>query len=238
MYTRAVPRVALTFDDGPGPSTAEILDILRDLGVHATFFVLGKSVDEARWCEGDVARARSLVGRALREGHVIGNHTYSHQRPSEYLGLAADLRKGDEVIRARRREVGLPEDAPIAVRLPYGIRLVERTVPAPTGTLQVAALDPRVPVLASLGRAHLHWTSDFEDWTLRPDAGPVLAERMLEHVVGQAALGLDAVIDLHDGGTGSDWGYARPATVEGVRRFCLEARRRGWEFFTVGQPVQ
>jgi len=233
MYTRPVPRVALTFDDGPGPSTAEILDILRDLGVHATFFVLGKSVEEARWCDGDVARARALVARALHEGHVVGNHTYSHARPSEYLGLAADLRRGDDVIRARRREVGHPEDAPIPFRLPYGIRLVERTIPTATGTLLCATLDPRVPVLAGLGRAHLHWTSDFEDWTLPPDGGPALAERMLEHVARQAELQLDAVIDLHDGGTGSDWGYARPATVQGVRLFCEGARSRGWDFFTV-----
>jgi peptidoglycan-N-acetylglucosamine deacetylase len=233
MYTRRVPRVALTFDDGPGPSTAEILDILRDARVHATFFVLGKSVEEARWCDGDTARARSLVVRALGEGHVVGNHTYQHARPTEYLGFAADLRRGDEVIRACRREAGAPEDAPIAVRLPYGVRLVERTVSAPTGTLQVAALDPRLPVLASLGRTHVHWTSDFDDWTLPLDAGAQLATAMAEHVHRQAALGLDAVIDLHDGGTGSDWGYARPATAQGVRLFLDEAYRQGWTFFTV-----
>ena len=233
MYTRPVPRVALTFDDGPGPSTAEVLDILRDLGVRATFFVLGKSVEEPRWCDGDVARARSLVGRALREGHVVGNHTYSHARPPEYLALAADLARGDAVIRARRRDAGLAEEGPIPVRLPYGIRLLERTIEAPTGTLQVAALDPRLPVLASLGRTHVHWTSDFEDWTLPPEAGPALADRMLEHVERQAALDLGAVIDLHDGGTGSDWGYARPATVEAVRRFLEEAQRRAWDFYTV-----
>jgi peptidoglycan/xylan/chitin deacetylase (PgdA/CDA1 family) len=233
MYTRPVPRVALTFDDGPGPSTAEILDILRDLGVRATFFVLGKSVEEARWCDGDVARARSLVARALREGHVVGNHTYAHARPPEYLGLAADLARADAVIRARRKDADLAEEAPIPVRLPYGLRLVERTIEAPTGTLQVAALDPRLPVLASLGRTHVHWTSDFEDWTLAPDAGPALAERMLAHVERQAALELAAVIDLHDGGTGSDWGYERAATADGVRRFVEEALRRGWDFFTV-----
>jgi chitin deacetylase len=233
LYNSAVARVALTFDDGPGPTTAEILDILRDGGVHATFFVAGKSVEEARWCDGDVARARSLVVRALREGHVIGNHTYSHARPSEYLSLAADVRRADDVIRARRREAGLPDDAPIPLRLPYGIRLVERTVPATTGTLQVAALDPRLPVLASLGRTHVHWTADFDDWTLPPDAGPALAEAMLDHVNRQSVLGLDAVCDLHDSGTGSQWGYARPATAEGVRRFIAEAKSRGIAFFTV-----
>jgi peptidoglycan/xylan/chitin deacetylase (PgdA/CDA1 family) len=164
---------------------------------------------------------------------VVGSHTYSHARPSEYLSLAPDVQRGDAVIRACRQQAGKAEEPPIAIRLPYGLRLVERTIPAPTGTLQVAALDPRLPVLASLGRTHVHWSSDFEDWTLAPDAGPLLAERMAAHVERQTLLGLDAVVDLHDGGTGSDWGYARPATAHGVRLFVDEARRRGWEFFTV-----
>lgn len=229
---RLVPRVALTFDDGPGPATAELLDILRDAGVRATFFVLGRNVDEAPWCDGDVARARSLVTRALREGHVVGNHTFSHERPNAYLGFAADLRRNDAVIRALRRDAGVAEDAPIPVRLPYGLRLLEQTISVPTGSLNIVALDPRLPVLASLGRTHVHWTSDFEDWTALPTDGPALVARMVDHVERNAELGFDAVIDLHDGGTGSSWGYARPATVAAVRAFLAEAKRRGWASFT------
>lgn len=228
-----MPRVALTFDDGPGPATAELLDILRDAGVRATFFVLGRNVEEAPWCDGDAARARALVTRALRDGHVVGNHTYSHARPEEYLGLAGDLLRADEVIRARRRDAGLDPDAPIPVRLPYGLRLLEQTIAVPTGSLNVVALDPRLPVLASLGRTHVHWTSDFSDWTALPTDGPVLCARMLDHVERVGELGLDAVLDLHDSGTGSRWGYARPATVAAVRQFVEEARRRGWGTFTV-----
>ena len=228
-----VPRYALTFDDGPGPTTAELLDILRDAGVRATFFVLGKNVEAPRWCEDDVARTRALVERTIREGHVVGNHTFSHAKPAAYLDLPADLRRADEVIRACRRAAGAPVDAPIPVRLPYGIRIVEETVPVRTGTLQVGTLDPRLPVLASLGRAHVHWTSDFGDWTLGEEEAPELARRMLAHVESIAALGLDAVLDLHDAGTGSDWGWARPATAAAVAAFLAEAARRGWASFTV-----
>jgi chitin deacetylase len=225
-------RVALTFDDGPGPDTAALLDVLRDAAWPATFFVLGRNVGEAPWC-GDPARARALVVRALNEGHVVGNHTYSHARPEEYLGLARDLARGEDIVRACRRDAGLPTDGPVAFRLPYGVRLVERTQGVDTGTLAAAVLDPRLPVLASLGRAHLHWTSDFSDWRALPSDGPDLARRMLEHASQQAALGLDAVLDLHDSGTGSNWGYARPATVEAVRQFVAVARARGFEPFTV-----
>ena len=61
--------VALTFDDGPHPQyTAEILDILAEYGVHATFFVIGKNAKEHP----------DLVRRELSEGHEVGNHTEHH----------------------------------------------------------------------------------------------------------------------------------------------------------------
>ena len=61
--------VALTFDDGPDPEwTPKILDILKEHGVKAAFFVVGKNAEDHP----------GLVQRILDEGHEIGNHTYSH----------------------------------------------------------------------------------------------------------------------------------------------------------------
>jgi peptidoglycan/xylan/chitin deacetylase (PgdA/CDA1 family) len=61
--------VALTFDDGPNePYTSQILDLLDQYDAKATFFVLGKNVE----LHPDVAK------RIVTEGHVLGNHTYSH----------------------------------------------------------------------------------------------------------------------------------------------------------------
>jgi peptidoglycan/xylan/chitin deacetylase (PgdA/CDA1 family) len=62
------PVVALTFDDGPGPKTMQILDTLDKYGVKATFFVIGKNVD----------RRPAVAREIVRRGHEIGNHTYSH----------------------------------------------------------------------------------------------------------------------------------------------------------------
>jgi peptidoglycan/xylan/chitin deacetylase (PgdA/CDA1 family) len=62
------PVVALTFDDGPSPDTAEVLDILAHYQVKATFFVIGQNVQ----------RHPDLARRIVAEGHAIGNHTYSH----------------------------------------------------------------------------------------------------------------------------------------------------------------
>jgi chitin deacetylase len=211
---------ALTFDDGPGPSTADLLDVLRDAGVRATFFLLGRNVEEAPWC-GDPVRARALAERALREGHVLGNHTYSHFRPDRWREFAADVRRGEAVIRSLRQ-------GPIPFRLPYGIQRVDG--PFPLGTIG-ERMDPRVAVIASMGIGHQHWTSDFDDWTLREADAPALARRMIAHVEQCEAEGLDAVLDLHDSGTGSTFGYERPATVAGVKLFLDEALRRGWTAF-------
>lgn len=62
------PRAALTFDDGPGPSTPAILDALSDEGVRATFFVLGR---QAR-------RHPEMMRRIRDEGHQIASHGYDH----------------------------------------------------------------------------------------------------------------------------------------------------------------
>jgi len=213
---------ALTFDDGPGPSTSALLDVLRDHGVRATFFLLGRNVEEAPWC-GDPKQARGIAERALKEGHVLGNHSYSHFRPDRWREFAADVRRGEAVLRLLR-------PGPIPFRLPYGIQRVEGAFPlGSTGD----ELDPRVAVIASMGLTHQHWTSDFDDWTLRSSDAPTLAARMTAHVDQCQSAGIDAVLDLHDSGTGSSFGYDRPATVEGVKLFVQEAQRRGWKSFTV-----
>lgn len=67
---RDVPTVALTFDDGPNPPrTDEVLEILADAGVRATFFVIGK------WC----MRFPHAFERIVGAGHVVGNHSYEHK---------------------------------------------------------------------------------------------------------------------------------------------------------------
>jgi peptidoglycan-N-acetylglucosamine deacetylase len=225
-------RFALTFDDGPGPSTAELLDVLRDAGVKATFFVLGKNIVEAPWCGGDEARARALVVRALREGHVIGNHSHSHGRPDKHPSLADEVRRVDRLLAELVAEAGLAP-RPIPFRLPYGIRLVDVTVRSEEGSHAAARLDPRLAVLASLGRTHVHWTSDFDDWTLGASEGARLGSEMIAHIEASGRRGLDAVLDLHDAGTGSAWGYARPATVTGVATLLVHAKINGWSTFTV-----
>lgn len=79
-----IRKVYLTFDDGPGPNTDKILDILEQYGVKATFFVVGK--------EGYAEQYRRIV----EEGHTLGMHSYSHKYNEIYASLDAyknDLNK-------------------------------------------------------------------------------------------------------------------------------------------------
>lgn len=62
-------KIALTFDDGPHPQyTEQLLDGLKERGVHATFFVTGEHAK----------LHPDVIKRMQEEGHLIGNHTYSH----------------------------------------------------------------------------------------------------------------------------------------------------------------
>ena len=83
--------VALTFDDGPHPTyTAEILDILKEHGIKATFFVIGENIE----------RSKDVLMRCADEGHEIGNHTYSHAAANNCTAraLKEEIEKTDRII--------------------------------------------------------------------------------------------------------------------------------------------
>lgn len=68
------PLITLTFDNGPdAEATPMVLDILRRRGLRATFFVIGKRLEDPA--------LRALAERAHAEGHWIGNHTHTHAGP-------------------------------------------------------------------------------------------------------------------------------------------------------------
>lgn len=81
-----MPRIALTFDDGPAVWTEPVLDILAANDAHATFFTIGSLAAE----RGDVLR------RMIAENHEVGNHTWSHPRLAQECD---DARVRDELER-------------------------------------------------------------------------------------------------------------------------------------------
>jgi uncharacterized protein YbbC (DUF1343 family)/peptidoglycan/xylan/chitin deacetylase (PgdA/CDA1 family) len=97
----------LTFDDGPSKLTPQILDILKDNDVKATFFIVGQNV---KGHEG-------VLQRELEDGHAIGNHTFSHDYNSIYRNENAffqDLNSGADAI---DQVIGMK---PTIIRFPGG----------------------------------------------------------------------------------------------------------------------
>jgi peptidoglycan-N-acetylglucosamine deacetylase len=159
-------RVALTFDDGPDPEhTPALLDALAELHAPATFFVLGKQVE----AHPDLAR------RIAREGHELGNHTYSHR----YLPLqrskavARELTATDLVI---ERATGI---VPTLARPPYGGR------------------SPRnVRVFDRSGKRTVLWDVNSFDWEGKT------AHEIVDRVLSRVRPG--SIILLHEARSGGD----------------------------------
>lgn len=104
--TVANKTIALTFDDGPGPYTEKLLDILDKYDAKATFFLIGSKVS---------ARANALR-RMQSRGHQLGNHSWSHP---ELPKLSVDQIAGeiDRTNEAIRQATGVK---PSILRPPYG----------------------------------------------------------------------------------------------------------------------
>jgi peptidoglycan/xylan/chitin deacetylase (PgdA/CDA1 family) len=137
--------VALTFDDGPNPTyTPQILNLLREYGIKATFCLIGVNV----------RNHPELVQRIVREGHTLCNHTWNHDLQLGTRSVAeirSDLqRTNDEIHRA------MP-----GAKISYFRH--------PGGNWTAAA----VQVATELGMTPLHWAVDPRDWD-RPGTDEII----------------------------------------------------------------
>src|SRR5437868_8457195 len=101
------PYIAMTFDDGPSATlTPKLLDLLAAHHIKATFFVIGENV----------AEHPEIVERAAREGHEIGNHSWSHPNFGKMSdeGVRGQVQRTDDAI---KEATGT---RPILLRPPYG----------------------------------------------------------------------------------------------------------------------
>ena len=134
--------VALTFDDGPWPTTtSEILDILKENDAKATFFEIGNQV----------AENADVVKRIHAEGHQIASHTYDHAAGS---GRGVDLTRmsADEQVQEVDKGFKAIEDV-------LGTQ-VSRVLRAPGGNYHGAIINTlKDKIVAEVG-----WNVDTEDW--------------------------------------------------------------------------
>jgi peptidoglycan-N-acetylglucosamine deacetylase len=181
------PLVALTWDDGPTPErTPYVLDVLREKGVKATFFLQGSNAE----------RYPELVCRIKHEGHVIGNHSYSHP----YFPDLTPQQAEEEIVRTNQILGEILGTPPTLFRYPFGT-----SSPAADEVLR---------------RNHLssgilwHWQSDLQGDFECPGAAN-LERYLTAEAVDQAA------ILLHDAGDtltcpAEQWGYL-PRAIDALR---------------------
>ncbi len=127
-------RVLFTFDDGPHPNaTPKVLEVLKKHNIKAVFFVLGLQV----------AKHPELVKMIHDEGHIIGNHTYSHK----YLSDLCEAEVRNEIRKTNDLIYSITGVKPILLRPPYGARntMVNR-------------------VAEEEGMSMFLWTVDSRDW--------------------------------------------------------------------------
>ena len=166
-------KVALTFDDGPDPLyTPAILDTLRSRGVKATFFVIGRNADEYP----------ALLRRIVREGHEVGNHTYTHPN----LSLTNPLVTRFELVATGRLLETLLDRRTALFRPPY------------FGDAEPSTndeLDP-IGIATDLGYLTVGVHIDSEDWRLtNPDS---ILRRTLD--LRSDSKDSNHVVLLHDSG--------------------------------------
>ncbi|MBI1888339.1 MAG: polysaccharide deacetylase family protein [Candidatus Spechtbacteria bacterium] len=197
METEALtpPKVFLTFDDGPNePYTSQILDILKEFDIRATFFVCGKNVEHYP----------EVVKRMVREGHVVGNHTYSHSRILTYASflapkfLISEIEKTAVII---QRATGITTKL---FRPPWGI------------------LAPSIQkYLRSQGYKIVYWDIASCDWK------KISAKTIEKNVVDNVKP--DSIVLFHDGG--EDRFHKNHAeTVLALRPIIQNAQSRGYAF--------
>jgi peptidoglycan-N-acetylglucosamine deacetylase len=101
--------IALSFDDGPvADNTRFILDILQENHAEAAFFCIGKNMEANE----------SILKRISQEGHIIGNHSYSHDRFFDLFSSRRMLQEIQDTSRVCKNSTGL---SPRFFRPPYGV---------------------------------------------------------------------------------------------------------------------
>jgi cellulose synthase/poly-beta-1,6-N-acetylglucosamine synthase-like glycosyltransferase/peptidoglycan/xylan/chitin deacetylase (PgdA/CDA1 family) len=201
--------VALSFDDGPDPTwTPLILDILKKYNVSGTFFMIG---EEAQNNVG-------LVQRVYREGHEIGNHTFTHPDISEISNASMDIEL-NLTERLFAAELGVQ---PLYFRPPYSID-------QEPDTNDQAAPAERIQ---NLGYVIVGDKIDTDDWDERPRKTPQeITDSVFQQISDMQTRSWmrGSIILLHDGGGD------RQATVDALPVLIRTLRERGYTIVPVSQ---
>ncbi|HKS26064.1 MAG TPA: glycosyltransferase [Thermoanaerobaculia bacterium] len=205
--------VALTIDDGPSNSyTPAILDDLKAANVKATFFLIGQNAE----------RYPNLVRRIWREGHEIGNHSFTHPN----IGTVRPQRAELELNATQRVFQSIIHRSTLLFRPPYNAD-AEPTAEAEVKPIELASRLNYITVLEFIDPQDWNTVEHEADGTTRHRT----AEDMLKQTLDQLETEKGSCILLHD--SGGD----RSETVRLIPMLIAELQKRGYRFVTVSQLI-
>ncbi|MBS1798710.1 MAG: glycosyltransferase [Acidobacteria bacterium] len=204
-------KVALSFDDGPDPVwTPRILDVLKKYNVKGAFFMIGEEAE----------KYVGTMQRVYREGHEIGNHSFTHPDISEISNAQADLQL-NLTERLFASKLGVQ---PLYFRPPYSIDQ------EPDTNDQAAPVDR----IQSLGYVIVGNKIDTNDWDENPRKTPKeITDSVFEQIsaMEKKPWMRGSIILLHDGGGD------RSATVAALPVLIQSLREQGYEIVPISELV-
>jgi len=198
--------VYLTFDDGPSETvTPLILDTLKAENVHATFFLVGKAIDESNV-------TKNLVKREVQEGNAIGNHTYSHNYNYLYPNKTVNV---DNVM----ADVNKTNQS---LKNILGENFSTRAIRFPGGHMTWKGMDAMDAVLKEKDYHQVDWNALSKD----AEGAPKKAEQLKQELIKTVAGRQKAVILMHDT-------YGKEETAKALPAIIKYLKEQGYEFKTI-----
>lgn len=187
-----VRNVYLTFDDGPSIYTNEILDILAEQEVKATFFVTGKDKEGY----GDVYR------RIVEEGHTLGMHSYSHVYSSVYASLSSFQQDLETLRDFLYRETGVVSSF---YRFPGGS----------SNSVSQTDIQDMIAYLDAMDITYFDWNISSGDAT----SAYLDSEQIISRVMAELPAHTTAVVLLHDTSAKRSTVEALPELIRRIKEY-------------------
>lgn len=188
-------KVYLTFDDGPSTNTQQILDILKQYNVKATFFVIGKTDD----------LSKEMYKKIVEEGHTLGMHSYSHKYSVIYDSMSAFEQDFNQIHDYLKEVTGVDCKS---YRFPGG------------SSNQVSNSDMRefIRYLNDRGITYYDWNVSSGDATSQA----YTADELIQNVMGDVTKYKTSVVLMHDSAVKPATVEALPALIEQLQGIGAE----------------
>lgn len=204
------PMIYFTFDDGPSPVTDEVLDILKEKGVKATFFVIGREDEESK----------RLYKRIVDEGHAIAMHSYTHDYSKVYASIDSFLEEFERLSQVIVDATGVK---PTVYRFPGGSN---------NSNVDPGLMKEIIQEMGARGYVFYDWHTSAEDAVGHSVTEEHLYNAIMKNINNREKSGYNrAIILAHDSSANVNLPKVLPRLID-------ELKERGYLFDSVTNRVQ